>query len=221
MSEKTKASRPKKRELTEDMVKELGRKMKEPVAYDIGNGDSIGEILDRSIESLKRIYKFPRTLTEDKAKSILREAWRTCNPNDKKFNAKKFGVAYRRGRLVYVRSMGDNLLQAFNTHISNLNFALDKATFNFNEGLTPKEYASITKDLATAVSLYQTIVDAHQPDAETTFDVIPALDSQIIAAELQEALSDTAVDEPQALPITNDTPKSLPPSEDSEDTDTD
>lgn len=202
MSQKTKKSKTTKKLITVDDLKNQPTQMKEIVAYLIGNGETIGAVLDNLLDAHKGTHKFPRDLTDEKAKAILREALRTCNPNDKKFNTKKYGAAYREGRLAYVRSLGDNLLRAFDKHIRNLNFALEKTTFNFNQGLTPKEYASITKDLVSAVSLYQAIADAHQPDSKFAFDIIPALDSQIRDAEKQKALPTTPEEEQEATPDT-------------------
>ena len=212
MSEKT--TKTNKEELTVEKLKETSARFREYVAHAIGSGNKIGDVLDNIIKYYKKTYKFTKDLSVEKAKSILRESMRTCNPNDKKFCIKKYGAAYREGRLSYVRSMGNNLLNAFDTHIRNLNFALDKATFNFNTGLTPKEYASITKDIAEAVSLYQSIAEAHQPETETTFDILPALDSQLILAEIEA--TDTQAQE--ALPATSEAPKALPDTSKSNDT---
>ncbi len=212
MPEKT--TKTKKEELTVEILKETSTRFREVVAHTIGMGYTIGEALDRILKYYKERYKFTKDLNDEKVKSILRESLRTCNPNDKKFCVKKYGAAYREGRLSYVRSMGSNLLKAFDKHIKNLNFALDKATFNFNEGLTPKEYASITKDIAEAVSLYQSIAEAHQPETETTFDILPALDSQLILAEIEAADTQTQ----EALPATSETPKALPDTSKSNDT---
>lgn len=202
MSQKTKKSKTAKKLITADDLKNQPVPLKELVAYFIGNGDTIGQVLDNLLDIYKADYKFPRDLTDEKAKDILRDAIRTCNPNDKKFNTKKYGAAYREGRLAYVRSLGDNLLRAFDKHIRNLNFALEKTTFDFSKGLTPKEYAAITKDLVSAVSLYQAIADAHQPDSKLAFDIIPALDSQIRDAEKQKALSTTHEKQQEGTPDT-------------------
>ncbi len=213
MSENT--TETNKEELTAEQLKKIPTHFREYVAYAIGNGIKIGDVLDSIIEYYKKTYKFSEDLNDENAKSILRETIRTCNPNDKKFCIKKYGAAYREGRLSYVRSMGNNLLEAFDTHIKNLNFALDKTTFNFHKGLTPKEYASITKDIAEAVSLYQSIAEAHQPDTEATFDILPALDSQLILAEIEAA--DTKAQE--ALPTTSEAPKALTDTSKTNDTD--
>ena len=204
MSEKT--TETNKEELTAEQLKKIPTRMREYVAYAIGNGIKIGDVLDSLIEYYKEIYEFSEDLNDENAKSILRETIRTCNPNDKKFCTKKYGALYREGRLSYVRSMGSNLLNAFDRHIDNLNFALEKTGFNFHEGLTIKEYASITKDIATAVSLYQSIAEAHQPETEATFDILPALDSQLIVAEIEAADSQAQ----GALPNTSEAPKALP-----------
>ena len=202
MSEKTKKSKIEKTLITADELKKPPTHLKEHAARCIGQGETIGQVLDTFLNAYKDRYKFPRDLTDEKAKSILRDALRTCNPNDKKFNTKKYGAAYREGRLAYVRSLGDNLLRTFDRHISNLNFALENATFNFSEGLTPKEYAAITKDLVSAVSLYQAIADAHHPDSKLAFDIIPALDSQILDAEKQKALPTTPEEQQEGTPDT-------------------
>ncbi len=212
MSEKT--AKTNKEELTVEKLKKNSTHFREYVAYTIGSGSKIGDILDDILTRLKKRYKFSKDLSDKEAKSILRESMRTCNPHDKKFCIKKYGAAYRAGRLSYVRSMGDNLLEAFDTHISNLNFALEKTSFNFHEGLTIKEYASITKDIAEAVSLYQSIAEAHQPDTEATFDILPALDSQIILAEIEEDIQAQ-----KALPTTSEAPKALTDTSKTNDTD--
>lgn len=213
MSETTKTTKTNKEELTGEILKKTSARFREYVAHAIGSGNKIGDVLDSILNYYKEKYKFAKDLSDEKAKSILRESMRTCNPNDKKFCIKKYGAAYREGRLSYVRSMGDNLLEAFDTHIKNLNFALDKATFNFNIGLTPKEYASITKDIAEAVSLYQSIAEAHQPETEATFDILPALDSQLILAEIE-----ADIQAQEALPATSEAPKALPDTSKSDDT---
>lgn len=202
MAQKTKKTKTEKELITQDILKNPPMEFKEITARSIGAGDTIGSVLDTFLAFYKKRYKFPRDITDKKAKSILREALRTCNPNDKKFNVKKYGAVYREGRLSRVRSLGDNLLRAFDKHISNLNFALENATFNFREGLTPKEYASITKDLVSAVSLYQAIAEAHQSDSKVAFDIIPALDSQILDAKEQEALPPLTQEEKEGTPDT-------------------
>ena len=204
-----------KEALTADILKNLCSNIdfRKDTACDIGRGIKIGDRIDRILDALDKKFMFTEDFTRDQAKSMLRESLRTCNPNDKKFNAKKYGAAYREGRLSYIRGMGDGLLRAFDKHISNLNFALEKATFNFNQGLTPKEYASLTKDLVTAVSLYQSIAEAHQPESETPYDILPAQDSELMLAEIEETAKTVAQD---ALP--SDTPKALADSSDNTDT---
>ncbi len=213
MSETTKTTKTNKEELTAEILKKTSTRFREYVAHAIGSGNKIGDVLDNVLNYYKEKYKFAKDLSDEKAKSILRESMRTCNPNDKKFCIKKYGAAYREGRLSYVRSMGDNLLKAFDTHIKNLNFALEKTAFNFNIGLTTKEYASITKDIAEAVSLYQSIAEAHQPETEATFDILPALDSQLILAEIE-----ADIQAQEALPATSEAPKALPDTSKSNDT---
>lgn len=212
MPEKT--NKANKEELTVEILKKTSTRFREFVAHSIGSGNKIGEVLDNILNYYKETYKYTKDLNDEKAKSILRETMRTCNPNDKKFCIKKYGAAYREGRLSYVRSMGSNLLNAFDTHIKNLNFVLEKVTLNLHDGLTPKEYASITKDIADAVSLYQSIAEAHQPETETTFDILPALDSQLILAEIEAA--DTQAQ--KALPTAPEAPKALPDTSKSNDT---
>ncbi len=206
-----------KEALTADSFKNIcsNTNFRKDVACDIGRGDKIGDKIDRILDACDKKFMFTEDFTRDQAKSMLRESLRTCNPNDKKFNAKKYGAAYREGRLSYIRGMGDGLLRAFDKHISNLNFALEKATFNFNEGLTPKEYASLTKDLVTAVSLYQSIAEAHQPESENPYDILPAQDSELMLAEIEA----TETEAQAALPTPETALKALP--ETSEDTPTD
>ncbi len=207
MPEKTtKTTKTKKEELTVETLQKMPSGMREYVAYACGIGIKIGDVIDTILDYYKETYKYTKDLNEKEAKSILRESIRTCNPNDKKFCYKKYGATYREGRLSYVRSMGDDLLKAFERHIGNLNFALEKTGFNFHEGLTIKEYASITKDIAEAVSLYQSLAEAHQPDTEATFDILPALDSQLILAQIEAADNQTQ----KALPTTSEAPKALP-----------
>ena len=216
MSNKTNTSRQKKKEITADTLKKVVKRFfAESTARSIGRGVPIGQEIENILKAFKKAFKFEKGLSDEDVKKILRESLRTCNPNDKKFNAKKYGAAYREGRLSYIRNMGDGLLRAFDKHISNLNFALENATFNFNEGLTPKEYASLTKDLISAVSLYQKIAEAHQPDNETPFDIVPALDSQLILAEIEA----TETEAQAALPTPEAALKALP--ETSEDPPTD
>ena len=209
-----KKNKANKEELTVEILKKTPTPIREFVAYAIGNGKKIGEVIDTILDYYKETYKYPKDLNDEEAKSILRESIRTCNPNDKKFCIKKYGAIYREGWLSYVRSIGSNLLNAFDTHIKNLNFALDKVTLNFRDGLTPKEYASITKDIADAVSLYQSIAEAHQPETETTFDILPALDSQLILAEIEAADTQTQ----KALTATSEVPKALPDTSKNNDT---
>ena len=138
---------------------------KRAVAKCFGQMVSLSEILDVLPKVVKQSDNYP-DITDEDAKGHLRESIRTCNPNDQKFNAKKYGAAYEAGRRTYIRNMGDNLLKGLDQHIQNLNFALKETTFNFHEGLNIKDYASITKDLVQAATLYQAIADAHRPDTK-------------------------------------------------------
>lgn len=208
MSEKQASSQSERQVLTAATLKKLSEVSKANVANLIGRGMKIGEVIEKVLNIYKTEYTFAEDLDDEQAMSIIREGLRTCNPNDKKFNVKKYGAAYREGRLACLHEIGGGVLRAFGTHIKNLNFALEKATFNFNTGLTPKEYASLTKDLVTAVSLYKEIAQSYQPDSETQFDVLPAQDSVLLLAEI----------EAEALP-TSEAPKALPDS--SQETDPD
>lgn len=75
--------------------------------------------------------------------------------------------------------------------------------------MTPKEYASITKDLVTAVSLYQSIAEAHHPESETPFDILPSQDSGLMLADIEDTAKAVAQ---ESLP--SDTTKALPSSSD-------
>ena len=163
----------------------LDDELKATVAKCFGRLMPLSEILDSLLKIVKRIDNYP-DITDEAAKDYLRESIRTCNPNDQKFNVKKYGAAYETGRRHYIRNMGDNLLGGLDQHIKNLNFALKKTTFNFQEGLNIKDYASITKDLVQAATLYQAIADAHRPDSEVEFDILPAVEHQKQATEGSE-----------------------------------
>ena len=162
----------------------LDDELKAAVAVCFGRMMPLSEILDDLLKIVKRIDSYP-DITGKEAKDYLRESIRTCNPNDQKFNVKKYGAAYETGRQQYIRNMGNNLLAGLDQHIKNLNFALKKTTFNFQEGLNIKDYASITKDLVQAATLYQAIADAHRPNSEVLFDMIPALNSENQPGEQQ------------------------------------
>lgn len=199
----------KQKRITASDLKNVEERYKEGTARLIGTGRKIGELIKEIIGFYKERAPFADDLTDEKATSILREALRTCNPNDKKFNVKKYGAFYREGRLSMIQGMGDGLMRAFDKHIRNLNFALEETTFNFREGLSVKEYASITKDLVTAVSLYKEIAEAHQPASESPFDRLPAEDSALLLAEVEAEAA-------EALP-SSEAPKALPePTKDSE-----
>ena len=163
-------------------VFKLNDDVKEAIAGHFGEMVPLSEILDELLKAVKQLNNYP-DITDEDAKGYLREAIRTCNPNDKKFNVKKYGATYEAGRRHYIRDMGDNLLKGLDQHIKNLNFALEKTTFNFHEGLNIKDYASITKDLVQAATLYQAIADAHRPDSEVAFDILPAVENQKQAIE--------------------------------------
>ncbi len=166
----------------------LDDELKATVAKCFGRLMPLSEILDSLLKIVKRIDNYP-DITDEAAKDYLRESIRTCNPHDQKFNVKKYGATYEAGRQHYIRNMGDNLLAGLDQHIKNLNFALKKTTFNFQEGLNIKDYASITKDLVQAATLYQAIADAHRPDSEVEFDILPAVEHQKQATEGSAAQS--------------------------------
>ena len=199
--------------LTADSFKEKisNINFRKHVAGEIGRGEKIGNLIDTLTNLFDKEYRFTKDFTRKQAKEILRESLRTCNPNDKKFNAKKYGKEYRAGRLQYIQGMGDGLLRAFDTHIINLNFALENTKLRLSNGLTPKEIASMTKDLLTAVSLYQSIANAYQPESESPYDVLSGLHNDAMLAEIEDnakAVAQNALqpDSTQALPDSSDTP---------------
>lgn len=184
-----------------DIKNKVDTQLKNQVAFSIGTGRAIGDVINDYIHLLYFKYQFDNNITEGDIVTLLREAFRTCNPNDKKFNVKKYSEAYRAGRLSMVRDMGDGLLETFRTYINTMNDNLSSGLLNIDQKITIKEYAALIKDLATAASLYQSIAEAHQPDTEATFDVIPALDSQLSIPETDET--------EKTLPAPLDTPKAL------------
>ena len=199
--------------ITADFLKERSSTInfRKLVASEIGSGKKIGDLIDNLVDGLGEEFRFTEDFTPKQAKEILRESLRTCNPNDKKFNAKKYGESYREGRLQYIQGMGDGLLRAFDRHIINLNCALEHTKIRISDGLTPKEIASMTKDLLTAVSLYQSIANAHQPESESPYDVLSELHNEAMLAEIEEnakAVAQNALQphSTQALPDNSDNP---------------
>ena len=178
----------------------------------IGTGQTIGEIIQEIIPSLSYDYVFDNELTIQNIESLLREALRTCNPNDKKFNIKKYGDAYEAGCRAMVQEMGNGLVGAFRTYIETLNQKLSMPLFDIKEKITIKEYAAIGKNLATAASLYQSIAQAHQPNSENTFNILPALDnSNSKHTEIDAPNTEKTLPAPvkATLPTPSDTPKAL------------
>ncbi len=193
--------------VTADLIKERCSNFdfRKHVAGEIGRGKKIGDLMDNILDLFHKNYRFTEEFTRNQAKEVIRESFRTCNPNDRKFNAKKYGEEYRKGRMHCIQGMGDGLLSAFNTHISNLNVVLEHTRINFKECLTPKEYASLTKDLFTAVSLYQNIAKTHQPELESPYDVLPIMHDETMLAQIEDNAKAVAQN---ALPT--DTTKALP-----------
>ncbi|MDE0554969.1 MAG: hypothetical protein OXI24_12170 [Candidatus Poribacteria bacterium] len=202
-----------KEAITDDFVKQRSSRngIRQYVAREIGKGKKIGHVIDGFIDGLDEKYRWTKDFTRKQAKAVIRESLRTCNPNDRKFNAKKYGRSYREGRLQCIQGMGDGLLRALETHISNLNFAFENTTFRFDKGLTPKEYASMTKDLQTAISLYQSIANTYQPESESPFDVMPMIHNETMLAKIEDNAKSVAQnalqgDTTKALPDSSDTP---------------
>ena len=75
----------------------LDDEIKERVAECFGLMMPLSEILDSLLKIVKRIDNYP-DITDEDAKGYLRESIRTCNPNDQKFNVKKYGATYETGR---------------------------------------------------------------------------------------------------------------------------
>lgn len=200
-----------KEALTADYVKQYcsGNDIRQSVANAIGRGDTIGYVIDVCIADFEESFMFTEDFTREQAKAVIRSSLRTCNTNDKKFNAKKYGAAYHQGRLQCMQDMGDGLLRALGRHIKNLNFALENTKFNFAKSLTPKEYASMSKDLAATVSLYQSVAKTYHPGSESTFEFMSVIHNASMLAEIEENAKSVAQ---QALP--SDTTKALPHSSD-------
>lgn len=86
-----------KETLTADFVKQYcsGNDIRQSVANAIGRGDTIGYVIDVCITDFEESFMFTEDFTREHAKAVIRSSLRTCNPNDKKFNAKKYGRSYR------------------------------------------------------------------------------------------------------------------------------
>lgn len=200
--ETTKKERP---ILTAAEIKQkVDTQLKRNVAFAIGAGQTIGDVIQDIIFSLTSDCDFDNSITMQNIESLLREAFRTCNPNDKKFNVKKYGDVYRAGCRAMVQDIGNGVMTAFRTYIKTLNQNLSTPLFSIDEKITIKEYAAIGKDLAAAASLFQSIAQAHQPNSENTFNILPALDSQLISAEIEAEAAEIEI----ALPAA-ETPKAL------------
>ena len=152
----------------------LPEELKQKIANEIGQTRPISEILTGILTFNKEHFEdYPSEVQDTIAIGYIRELIRTCNPNDNKFNNKKYGEAYQAGRHEYVRDIETNLLQTVGNHARNLKTITSEVELS-DTPITIKEYAALSKDIIQMVNLYQDIASAPQPASDVPLDMIPA-----------------------------------------------
>jgi len=164
----------------------LPEELKQATAKQIGQTRSLSEILTELLTFYKTSFEdYPSEVSDPIAISYLRELMRTCNPNDKKFNSKKYGEAYQAGRHEYIRNIGTDLLQTVGNHVENLKTITNTVKLT-DTPLTPKEYASIGKDILQMVKLYQAVASAPEPASDAPLDMM-------LPTQTENALTETTL----------------------------
>jgi len=164
----------------------LPEELKQAITKQIGQTRSLSEILTELLTFYKTNFEdYPSEVSDPIAISYLRELMRTCNPNDNKFNSKKYGEAYQAGRHEYIRNIGTDLLQTVGKHVENLKTITNTVELT-DTPMTPKEYASIGKDILQMVKLYQAIASAPEPASDAPLDMM-------LPTQTENALTDTTL----------------------------